>query len=257
LRAIKEDQFVLHYQPRVNTMTGELIGMEALVRWMHPERGLVPPDQFIPAAEATGIIIALGEVVMHKVGAQIASWQRQGVPVVPVSVNVSARQFNEGNVKNLVASCVATHGISSSLLEIELTESAMLGNVEDILEEVAAINALGVKIHIDDFGTGYSSLSLLHMLDMDVLKVDRSFTSQLGKGKEGEIFFKAIVSMAKALDMRVIAEGVETEEQLHILRAISCDEIQGYLASRPMPADAIPGLLRERFLLEIPSRTPC
>jgi diguanylate cyclase (GGDEF)-like protein len=253
LRAIREDQFLLHYQPRVETMTGEIVGMEALVRWMHPERGMVPPDEFVPVAEATGIIMALGELVMHKVGAQISLWQRQGVPVVPVSVNVSARQFNEGNVKDLVLSCLATHGIDPGLIEIELTESAMLGDVETIRAQVAAINKLGVKIHIDDFGTGYSSLSLLHMLNMDVLKVDRSFTSQLGKGKEGEIFFSAIVSMAKALDMRVIAEGVETEEQLRILRSLSCDEIQGYLASEPLPPNAIVQLMRERFILKGPA----
>jgi predicted signal transduction protein with EAL and GGDEF domain len=254
LRAVREDQFLLHYQPRVDTMTGEMVGMEALVRWMHPKRGMVPPNEFIPVAEATGLIIPLGELVMHKVVAQIASWQRQGVPVVPVSVNVSARQFNEANVKELVVSSLAAHGIAPGLIEIELTESAMLGDVEKILADVASINALGVKIHIDDFGTGYSSLSLLHMLNMDVLKVDRSFTWQLGKGKEGEIFFRAIVSMAKALDMRVIAEGVETEEQLRILRSLSCDEIQGYFASRPLPPSAIPGLMRERFLLKEPAR---
>jgi diguanylate cyclase (GGDEF)-like protein len=249
LRAVKEDQFVLHYQPRVDTMTGELVGMEALVRWLHPERGMVPPNEFIPLAEANGIIIPLGELVMHKVGAQLALWRQQGVPVVPVSVNVSARQFNEGTVKELVSDCLAMHRVPPALIEIELTESAMLGDAESVREQVAAINALGVKIHIDDFGTGYSSLSLLHMLNMDVVKVDRSFTWQLGKGKEGEIFFKAIVSMAKALNMRVVAEGVETAEQLHILRSVSCDEIQGYFASKPLPASEIPALLRERFIL--------
>jgi diguanylate cyclase (GGDEF)-like protein len=250
LRAVKEDQFVLHYQPRVDTMTGELVGLEALVRWLHPERGMVPPSEFIPLAESNGIIIPIGELVMHKVGAQLALWRQQGVPVVPISVNVSARQFNEGTVKELVSSCLATHRIAPALIEIELTESAMLGDAESVREQVAAINALGVKIHIDDFGTGYSSLSLLHMLNMDVLKVDRSFTRQLGKRKEGEIFFKAIVSMAKALDMRVVAEGVETAEQLHILRSISCDEIQGYFASKPLPASAIPDLMRERFIFK-------
>jgi diguanylate cyclase (GGDEF)-like protein len=249
IRAIEEDQFVLLYQPRVDAMTGELVGMEALVRWMHPELGMVPPNDFIPLAETTGVIIVFGELVMNKVAAQLALWQQQGVPVVPVSVNVSARQFNEGNVKSLIASCLVTHKIAPELIEIELTESAMVGDVDNILEQVGAISALGIKIHIDDFGTGYSSLSLLRMLKMDVLKVDRSFTAQLGKGKEGEIFFKAIVSMAKALDMRVIAEGVETEEQLRILQSLSCDEIQGYFVSRPLPANAIPGLIHERFPL--------
>jgi diguanylate cyclase (GGDEF)-like protein/PAS domain S-box-containing protein len=250
LRAIDDDQFEMHYQPRVDTMTGELVGMEALVRWQHPERGMVPPNDFIPVAEATGLIIPLGELVMHKVCAQLALWLQQGIAVVPVSINVSVKQFNEGNVKNLISTCLATHGIAPGLIEIELTESAMIGDAESILLEVAAINALGIKIHIDDFGTGYSSLSLLRTLNMDVLKVDRSFTSQLGQNKQGEIFFKAIVSMAKALDMRVVAEGVETQEQVQILQTLSCDEIQGYFASRPVPATAIPALLQERFLLK-------
>jgi diguanylate cyclase (GGDEF)-like protein len=250
MRAIDEDQFEMHYQPRVDTMTGELVGMEALVRWLHPERGMVPPDDFIPLAETTGLIVPLGDLVMHKVCAQLALWQRQEVAVVPVSVNVSVKQFNEGNVKSLISSCLATHGIAPELIEIELTESAMMGDVDSILLEVDAIKALGVKIHIDDFGTGYSSLSLLRTLNMDVLKVDRSFTSQLGQNKQGEIFFTAIASMAKALGMRVVAEGVETQEQMQILQTLSCDEIQGYFASRPLPAKAIPALLRERFLLK-------
>jgi diguanylate cyclase (GGDEF)-like protein len=250
LSAIDEDQFEMHYQPRVDTMTGEMVGLEALVRWRHPERGMVPPDAFIPLAETTGLIIPLGELVMHKVCAQLALWQRQGFAVVPVSVNVSVKQFNEGNVNGLISSCLAAHAIVPELIEIELTESAMIGDVDSILLEVAAINALGVKIHIDDFGTGYSSLSLLRTLNMDVLKVDRSFTSQLGQNKQGEIFFKAIVSMAKALDMRVVAEGVETQEQVQILQMLSCDEIQGYFASKPLPANAIPALLHERFLLK-------
>jgi EAL domain-containing protein (putative c-di-GMP-specific phosphodiesterase class I) len=169
---------------------------------------------------------------------------------VPVSINVSVKQFNEGNVKALISECLALHGIAAALIEIELTESAMIGDVDSILQEVAAINALGVKIHIDDFGTGYSSLSLLRTLHMDVLKVDRSFTSQLGQNKQGEIFFKAIVSMAKALNMRVVAEGVETQQQVKILQTLSCDEIQGFFASKPVPAQAIPALLKERFLLK-------
>jgi diguanylate cyclase (GGDEF)-like protein len=249
LCAIDEDQFEMHYQPRVHAMTGEIVGLEALVRWRHPERGMVLPDSFIPLAETTGLIIPLGELVMHKVCAQLASWRGQDIAVVPVSINVSVKQFNEGNVKALISSCLATYGLAPGLIEIELTESAMMGDEESTLLEVRAINALGVKIHIDDFGTGYSSLSLLRTLQMDVLKVDRSFTSQLGQSKQGEIFFKAILSMAKALDMRVVAEGVETQGQVRLLQTLACDEIQGYFASRPVPANAIPALLQQRFLL--------
>ncbi|MEN3293149.1 MAG: hypothetical protein V7642_2402 [Burkholderiales bacterium] len=248
-RALEEDQFVMHYQPRVNAATGEMAGMEALVRWLHPERGMIPPNDFIPLAESTGSIIALGELIMDKTCAQLAAWIRDGLPVVPVSVNVSARQFNEGRVKGVIAACLAKYRIPPELLEIELTESAMMGDFDIVLKEIDAINALGVKIHVDDFGTGYSSLSLLHKLDMDVLKVDRAFTTQLGDGKDGKIFFTAIVSMAKALGMSVIAEGVETAEQLHILQGLDCDEVQGYLISRPLPAEEVPALIRKRMLL--------
>jgi diguanylate cyclase (GGDEF)-like protein len=248
-RALEEDHFVMHYQPRVNAATGEMAGMEALVRWLHPERGMIPPNDFIPLAESTGIILALGELIMHKTCAQLAAWITEGLPVVPVSVNVSARQFNEGKVKGIVAACLEQYRIPPVLLEIELTESAMMGDSDVVLKEIHAINALGVRIHVDDFGTGYSSLSLLHKLHMDVLKVDRAFTNQLGDGKDGKIFFAAIVSMAKALGMSVIAEGVETAEQLRILQALDCDEVQGYLVSPPLPADEVPALIRKRMLL--------
>jgi diguanylate cyclase (GGDEF)-like protein len=249
LHAIEEDHFVMYYQPRVDTVSGKLVGMEALVRWIHPERGLVPPNSFIPLAESTGIILPLGELVMDKVCAQMASWQTQQLPLVPISVNVSARQFNEGNVKDFVAACLHKHHIAAELIEIELTESVMTGDFDLVLAEINAISALGVKIHIDDFGTGYSSLALLHKLDMDVLKVDRAFTSQLGDGKDGEIFFAAIVSMAKALGMSVVAEGVETAEQLHILQTLGCDEIQGFFISKPLPAHEIPALMQKHVLL--------
>ncbi|MEN3366163.1 MAG: hypothetical protein V7606_3437 [Burkholderiales bacterium] len=248
-RALDEDHFVLYYQPRVNLRSGELVGMEALVRWIHPERGMISPADFIPLAESTGRILALGELIMEKTSAQIASWIAQGLPVVPVSVNVSARQFNEGAVKDLVAGCLARHRIAAELVEIELTESAMMGDSDVVMKEIHAINALGIRIHVDDFGTGYSSLALLHKLDMDVLKVDRAFTSQLGDGKDGKIFFAAIVSMARALGMSVIAEGVETAEQLSILQSLDCDEVQGFLLSRPVPAHEVPALLRKKKML--------
>jgi diguanylate cyclase (GGDEF)-like protein len=249
-RALDEDHFVMHYQPRVNAISGELVGMEALVRWMHPERGLIAPNDFIPLAESTGMILALGELIMKKTCAQLASWIAHGLPVVPISVNVSARQFSEGKVSDMIAACLGAHEIKPEMIEIELTESAMMGDFDVVMKEVHAINALGVKIHVDDFGTGYSSLSLLHRLDMDVLKVDRAFTNQLGNGKDGEIFFAAIVSMAKALGMSVIAEGVETAEQLRILQALDCDEIQGFFVSRPLPADDVPAIFRRRALLD-------
>jgi diguanylate cyclase (GGDEF)-like protein len=252
LEAIEKRQFLLHYQPRVNTATGELVSMEALLRWAHPQQGMVRPDEFIPLAEASGLIRPIGALVIDQACAQIAAWQRAGSVPVPVSINVSPKQFLRGGVQHELAEALARHGVAPHLLEVEITESAMMGDQDEILAELASIRALGVKLHIDDFGTGYSSLSQLQRMKMDVLKVDRSFTAELGRSKEGTVFFQAIVSMAHALGMDVVAEGVENEEQLAILRALKCNEVQGYLIARPMPAAGIEPLLARRYLLEEP-----
>lgn len=244
-QAIRDDEFVMYYQPRVDTQSGELVGLEALVRWVQPGKGLISPDDFIPLAERTGLILPLGDLVMNKVCGQLAEWRKQGISVVPVSINVSARQFSEGKVNSQLSSCLARYQIASHLVEVELTESAMMGDLGVVQLEIAALNRLGIKIHVDDFGTGYSSLSLLNQLRLDVLKIDRSFTSQLGIGKDGAIFFKAIVSMAKALNMRIVAEGVETKEQLALLKGLECDEVQGYLISAPVSAERIPEMLNQ------------
>ncbi len=248
LEAIEQDQLLLHFQPRVDTMTGQLRSMEALVRWLHPKRGLVPPLEFIPLAESSGLIAQLGEIVMQKACRQIARWREAGLPLVPVSINVSPKQFSQGQVHRQLAACLAAWRVSPTLVEVEITESAMMGEQAEVLAELSAIRALGVKLHIDDFGTGYSSLSQLQKLKMDVLKVDRAFTLELGNSKDGKIFFQAIVSMAHALGMTVVAEGVETAAQLAILQTLSCNEIQGYLISRPVPADEMASMLGRRFL---------
>ena len=249
--AIDNDEFILHYQPRVDARTGRLLSLEALVRWMHPTRGMVPPLEFIPVAEETGLIIGLGELVIAKTCAQLAFWKSEDLPVVPVSINVSFRQFSESRACSLqqsLAEHMATHEIETALIEIELTESCMMGEQHVIDRSLAEIQALGISLLVDDFGTGYSSLSQLQRLDFDVLKVDRAFTSALGESIEGEVFFRAIISMAHALGMQVVAEGVETLEQLRCLQALSCDEIQGYYVSRPLPAADIPALLHRRLL---------
>jgi diguanylate cyclase (GGDEF)-like protein len=246
--AIEQRQFVLHYQPRVGTLNGDLRGMEALVRWQHPERGLVPPLEFIRLAEQTGQILELGEIVLELACAQIVQWKAMNLPMVPISINVSPYQFNHGNIRNMFGGSIERYGIDPSLVEIEITESSMMDEHPEVGRELAAIRALGIKLLVDDFGTGYSSLSQLQRLDMDVLKVDRSFTSELGKTKEGEVFFRAIVSMAHALGMSVVAEGVETGDQLQVLQALCCDEIQGYFISRPVPADEAKSFLRKRYL---------
>ncbi|MCC2971512.1 EAL domain-containing protein [Massilia sp. IC2-476] len=256
LEAIERDQFLLYYQPRVDARSGELLSMEALVRWQHPELGLVPPGEFIPLAESTGLIRRIGDLVIDKACAQLAAWREAGIVLVPVSINVSPKQFLRGGVQRHLSSAMARHRIPASLIEVEITESAMMGDHEEILAELAALRALGVKLHVDDFGTGYSSLSQLQRLRMDVLKVDRAFTMELGNSKEGKVFFQAIVSMAHALGMSVVAEGVETAEQLDILRALDCNEVQGYYIARPVPAPDMQAMMAQRFLLSSSAGVP-
>jgi diguanylate cyclase (GGDEF)-like protein len=247
-QAVLEDQFVMHYQPRANTITGELTGLEALVRWNHPVRGLVYPDEFIPLAEQTGLIIRLGEMIIEKVVAQLAFWKQQGEEIVPVSVNISANQFNSGGIVELIQVLLDKYDIPAAMLEVELTESTMMNEAEHVLAQIYQLNKMGVKMHVDDFGTGYSSLSRLQEFNLHVLKIDRAFTSQLGQSREAEILFNTIVKMANALSMGVIAEGVETEEQLEIIQSLSCEEVQGYYLSKPIPAELITQALRQRFL---------
>lgn len=255
--ALDEDQFQVYYQPRADTQTGKVVGLEALVRWIHPVRGLVLPGEFVPAAEETGHILKLGALVLRKTCAQIAQWRDDGFPTVPVSVNVSARQFNQSNVQQLLADCLLEFGLDPDQVEIELTESTMMEEGEDVLNQLAEIDAMGVKLHVDDFGTGHSSLALLQQLQLDVLKIDRAFTCKLGTSSEGEIFFRAILSMAHALGMSVVAEGVETEEQLRVLQRLGCDEIQGFYLSQPVPASEVVRLVRQASLFPAPSQEPC
>ncbi|MDL2358513.1 MAG: EAL domain-containing protein, partial [Pseudomonadota bacterium] len=244
VEAIEQDQFELHYQARVDTLSGELLSMEALLRWRHPSLGMIAPGEFIPLAESSGLILQIGAMVIEKACAQIAAWLRHDAQlVVPVSINVSPKQFLRGDVKLQLAAALARHGIAPALLEVEITESAMMGDQDEVVAELAAIRSLGIKLHVDDFGTGYSSLSQLQRLKMDVLKVDRAFTAQLGESKEGRVFFQAIVSMAHALSMAVVAEGVETAQQLALLRALGCNEVQGYFIARPVPAQDMLALM--------------
>ena len=241
--AVERNQLTLHFQPRVDLVTGTLCSMEALLRWNHPEMGFVPPADFIPLAESSGLIHRIGDLVVEKACAQLSAWRAKGLHLVPVSINVSPRQFEQGGVHRMLAAQLALHKLSPRLIEVEITESAMMGEQKHILDQLAAIRRLGVKLHVDDFGSGYSSLSQLALLKMDVLKVDRSFTAGLGKAPEGRVFYQAIVSMAHALGMSIVAEGVETEEQLNLVRELGCDEAQGYHLGRPVPADDAAQLL--------------
>jgi len=247
-RAILNDEFVMYYQPRVDISTGTTSSMEALARWVHPSKGLLLPIEFIPLAEETGLIAPLGELVVEKVCTQLSQWAKTGQELVPVSINVSPRQFNTTDIAKVLSDALARHDIGGELVEVEVTESSMMGNEHDVVGTLAAIQEMGIKLLVDDFGTGYSSLSQLQRLDFDVLKVDRAFTAELGQSEHGNVLFTAIITMAHALGMRVVAEGVENERQIRILKSLRCDEIQGFYISRPLPpSDTQPILPRWFF----------
>lgn len=233
--AIEHNQFVVYYQPRIDMSTGTMSSMEALVRWAHPTRGIIEPVEFIPMAEETGLILPLGEWVIDRVCAQLAYWSRHGRNVLPVSINVSPRQFHETKLPDVLSRLMARHKVDPKLVEIELTESSMMDVTEKIFETLDTIQSMGIKLLVDDFGTGYSSLSKLQELDFDVLKVDKAFTARLQKTTEGQALFTAIITMAHSLGMRVVAEGVESVEQVETLKSLRCDEVQGFYISRPLP----------------------
>ncbi|RYZ78984.1 MAG: GGDEF domain-containing protein, partial [Proteobacteria bacterium] len=238
-QAIARDEFVVYYQPRVDLLTGAVVSLEALVRWQHRTEGLLEPAKFIQLAEETGLIIDIGELVINKVCAQLAYWDRQPTQIVPVSVNVSPRQINNADVVDILSAALARHAVPAYLIELEITESSMVAEGSEILKTLSTLQSEGIKILVDDFGTGYSSLSQLHRLNFDILKVDKTFTAEIESSAEGRVFFTAIVTMAHALHMRVVAEGVETYQQITILRELQCDEIQGFYISRPLPPGEI------------------
>ena len=233
--ALAADQFVMYYEPRVNLADGSITSLEALVRWVHPTRGVVSPAEFVPLVEETGLVLKLGDLVIDKVCAQLARWAKNGDKLVPVSINISPRQFNDTDVAQTLRRALEHHAVDPRLVEVELTESSVMNETASVLSAIQAIRQTGIKVLLDDFGTGYSSLSQLYKLNFDGLKIDRAFIVQLGKTEGGIVIVRAIVTMARALAMRVVAEGVETMEQVDMLRALDCDEIQGYLISKARP----------------------
>ncbi len=247
-QAVERSEFIVHYQPRVTASSGRLSSFEALIRWQHPERGVIAPGEFIDLAEDTGLVVPIGDWVMHEVIAQLARWKSAGEPLVPVSVNVSPLQLRNGLLANALMRALDEYQVEPSLVEVEVTESAVVDRSLTVVQQLDALRDGGIRLMIDDFGVGHSSLAQLHRLDVDVLKVDRGFTTALSEGSEGELLYRAIISMAEALEMTVVAEGVETLPQLRQLRAMGCDELQGYLISRPLPPEQVPGLLRQPVL---------
>ncbi|HEY5801584.1 MAG TPA: EAL domain-containing protein, partial [Burkholderiaceae bacterium] len=249
-RALDNDEFVLHYQPKIEIATGHIVGAEALLRWNRPDHGLVFPGDFIPLLEETGLIARVGSWVIASACKQIADWQRSGVGAVHVSVNVSAMQFFEGSLEADIVKAVAANGIDAGLLELELTETSLMSNVEDTIAALRNLKALGIRISIDDFGTGYSSLAYLKRFPIDTIKIDRAFIRDVTTDPDDAAIVLAIINMAHSLKLDVIAEGVETEQQLDYLRQHGCDQIQGYYFSRPVPAAMLEQIIeRENKLL--------
>ena len=256
-RALDDEEFSLHFQPKVNIKTGELTGCEALLRWSSPGRSVTSPAQFVPILEQCGLIVPVGEWVVRAACMQIADWKRSGLTPVPVAVNVSAKQFNQRNFPTIVENAIRSHGLTGNLLEMELTESVAMQNPEETIKAIYKLKELGVKIAIDDFGTGHSSLSYLNRLPIDVLKIDRSFVTGLPENGSDVSIAKAIITMAHSLSMKVIAEGVEHERQLAFLAENDCDEVQGYLLSRPVPAPEMTRLMQGRWSLPRHGTMPC
>jgi len=243
--ALERSEFVLHYQPQLDLRTGRIVGVEALIRWQHPELGLISPHSFIGIAEDIGLIVPLGEWVLQTACTQMKSWQCNGIGDLRVAVNLSARQFAQGNLVEMIRTILSSSGLEARYLDLELTESLVMVDVEYAIGSLEELNDLGVQLSIDDFGTGYSSLAYLKRFPIDVLKIDRSFIRDIPHNSNDAAIADAIISMAHSLGMRVLAEGVETEAQCEFLSRNMCDEVQGFLFSKALPAEEIESFLRE------------
>lgn len=243
--AIESDQFFVEYQPIVDLASARIIGLEALARWRHPQRGLVPPGQFIPLAEECGLIDALGEKILRQVGAQLRDWSSDLVPLVPIAINVSPRQLERGRIDELIRTVAEQFDIDPALFQVEITESALMHSTRQNLAALEALRTLGVKILIDDFGAGYSSLNYIKQMPIDCLKIDRSFVHDMSSDPRDTAIIRAIMSIARSLDMSVIAEGVESNEQAKQLAELGCTAAQGYYYHRPMGAAFCRSLLEK------------
>jgi EAL domain-containing protein (putative c-di-GMP-specific phosphodiesterase class I) len=248
-KAIAERQFELAYQPKVNIGSGEVVGLEALLRWRHPERGVVAPGQFIAVAEDTGLIVEIGRWVLEEVCRQLREWRDRGVSPLPVAVNLSVRQFTPALVGEISTAMVA-HGVAPGQIEVEITESLFMHNAEEVRGILKGLSRLGARVTIDDFGTGYSSLGYIRHFSVNALKIDRAFLSDISSSSQNLAIVRAVITMCRGLGIGVIAEGVEHKEQLEILRKLHCDEYQGYLFSRPVSAEEV----SRRYLGVIPQR---
>ena len=248
--ALEQGEFELHYQPKVNTATGQMHGAEALLRWTHPVRGAISPAEFIPVAEECGLIGIIGAWVMREACRQARAWQLAGLPPLRVAVNLSPSQFRQGNIVAMIRDALGDAGLEARYLEIELTETAVMTDAEESIAILEKLSAMGVLVSVDDFGTGYSSMSYLRRFPIDKLKIDRSFISEVMTRPDDASIVRAIVSLAHSLRLKVVAEGVESPEQLEFLRSVGCDQYQGYHFSRALPASQFETLVRSQQAAE-------
>jgi diguanylate cyclase (GGDEF)-like protein len=237
--ALKHRQFSLHYQPKIQTATGELCGLEALIRWQHPELGMIPPDKFIPLAEQSGFILEIDKWVFHEACRQNKEWQLEGLKTVCVSVNISARHFYQGNLVEMVELALKETGLEPQYVSLEITEGVFMQNMDRVIGNIQHLRGKGIQISVDDFGTGYSSLNQLQRLPISDVKLDRSFIQGITADQKKSSIVKAIIELVHSMNMKVVAEGVETEEESRFCAELRCDELQGYLFSKPLPADQL------------------
>jgi len=255
-KALARNEFQLYYQAALDNRTRRICGVEALVRWNHPERGLVTPLSFIPLAEETGLIVPIGEWIMHSACAQNRAWQKAGFPPIRLMLNISGVQLRQSNFVEHVIQVLAEVGLEPQHLELELTESIIMEHAETAITTLNALRDKGIQLSIDDFGTGYSSLSYLRKFPVHTLKIDRSFIQDLDKNPDSAAIVKSIVSLAHNLNLRVVAEGVETEGQMAFLQECGCDHVQGFFIHVPEPAEGLTQIWQEGILLNLGRVSP-
>ncbi|RXT02881.1 bifunctional diguanylate cyclase/phosphodiesterase [Ammoniphilus sp. CFH 90114] len=244
-RALNHNEFLIYYQPRVNIHSGKIIGAEALIRWNHPEWGMVSPGEFIPLSEETGLIIPIGEWIIREVCRQVKDWKAQGLPLIPISINISAKRFMQRDFITEIKQLLDDYDLDGPQLELEVTETSFISNPLAAQTTMTKLDELGVKVALDDFGTGYSSLSYLTQFKLHTLKIDRSFIQDLSKDDKVRVITTSIIQIAKGLGMEIVAEGVETEEQLVLLEQYGCEQVQGFIYSKPVPVDEFEQLITE------------
>jgi EAL domain-containing protein (putative c-di-GMP-specific phosphodiesterase class I) len=244
-KAMKRKELLLHYQPQIDLNTGKISSLEALMRWQHPDLGLISPKEFIPIAEETGLIVPIGKWLIYSACEQLKNWRKKGYCLKRIAVNMSMRQFKLTNLIETIGKTLEGSGLDPNSLELELTESIIMKDPEVAVATLRELSSMGLYLSIDDFGTGYSSLNYLKYLPINRLKIAPNFAAGIGKDPSDEAICKAIITLAHSLNLKVIAEGVETAEQLEFLRLHECDEVQGYLFSKPLPADEISMLFDE------------